>query len=121
MAKKSSYMNRAMRSNDRRFATVLGKMGYARSDIRAESTTVKAPTPKRKVKEKLVVDPATKEPALVDEDAGRAALESAREEYTLKIGKRPFMGWDLDTLNERMKEGIAIKSADDKKIGKESE
>lgn len=114
MAKKSSYMNRALRSNDRRFATVLGKMGYARSDIRADATSTKAAAPKKKK--------AAPEPVIdATEDADKIALDGAREEYQLKMGKRPFMGWDIDTLNEKMKEGIANKTADEKKAGKESD
>ena len=31
--KKSTYMDRAMRSSDPRFARVLGKLGYQRSDL----------------------------------------------------------------------------------------
>ena len=37
MAKSNSYMDRAMRSADPRFAHVLGKLGYQRSDLVARA------------------------------------------------------------------------------------
>lgn len=66
----SSYMTRALKSRDPRYARVLRKMGYA------EPRTAAA-------------DPA---PSLEDE------MRALREEYEAVMGKRPFMGWDAETL-----------------------
>lgn len=39
MAKSNSYMDRALRSSDPRFARVLGKLGYQRSDMTDDNRT----------------------------------------------------------------------------------
>ena len=70
----SSYMTRALKSRDPRYARVLRKMGYA------EPTTAAA-------------DPA---PSLEDE------MRALREEYEEVMGKRPFMGWDAETLRGKI-------------------
>ena len=70
----SSYMTRALRSRDPRYARVLRKMGYA------EPTTAAA-------------DPA---PSLEDE------MRALREEYEAVMGRRPFMGWSRDVLLEKI-------------------
>jgi hypothetical protein len=72
--KSSKYMDRAMKSSDPRFARVLGKMGYSRRDMVAEET---AAVP-------------------VDD------IAPLRAEYERLIGRRPFMGWDADTLREKI-------------------
>ena len=101
-------MTRALRSSDRRYATVLEKMGYARSDLRADTTpakmTKKVAQPKQRTKatkDESDIKVPTNEPDPGD-DAGRLELDSAREEYMLKFGKRPFMGWDITTVREKI-------------------
>lgn len=37
MAKRSNYMDRALRSRDPRFARILGRLGYSRRDMVAEA------------------------------------------------------------------------------------
>lgn len=68
--KKSSYMTRAMRSKDRRFARILGGLGYERADM-------------------VAAEP-------VDD------LAALRKQYHDIVGKRPFNGWDEDTLRAKI-------------------
>lgn len=72
--KKSSYMTRAMNASDPRFARVLGKLGYERADMVAEPQAA----PKSKDISKL------------------------RAEYLRVVGKRPFNGWDAETLSAKI-------------------
>ncbi len=69
-----SYMTRAMRSRDPRFARILGKLGYERADMTPE------------------------EPAPEPEDE----LRDLRAEYQRVIGKRAFNGWDAETLRSKI-------------------
>lgn len=68
-----SYFNRAMSSNDRRFARIFGKMGYQASGA-------------------------------VPEEPTKEDLAALRETYEKIVGKRPFMGWDADTLAAKIAE-----------------
>jgi hypothetical protein len=77
--KKSSYMTRAMQARDPRFATILGRLGYERTDMQAA------------------------EPLATPEDE----LKALREEYQAAVGKRPFHGWDADTLKAKIAEAKA--------------
>lgn len=87
MAKKlSSYMTRAMLARDPRFARVLERLGYERTDmVAAEPAAVPVPQP-------------PPEPAPVDD---RVAL---RVEYERVLGKRAFPGWSADQLREKIEE-----------------
>jgi hypothetical protein len=64
--KKSHYMTRALRAQDPRYSTILGRLGYERTDMQAS-------------------------PAVPD-------IAALRAEYLKVIGKRPFNGWDAETL-----------------------
>lgn len=77
-----SYMTRALKAKDRRYAAVLAKLGYGN------------PPPVEPAPEGVPV-PAT-EPV---ED-----LAELRAEYERAVGRRPFMGWDAATIRERMNE-----------------
>ena len=77
--KKSGYMDRAMRAADPRFARILGKLGYQRTDMTA----------------------ARVEEAEADE------LDALRDEYKEAVGKRAYHGWDADTLREKIAEAKA--------------
>lgn len=68
-----SYFNRAMSSNDRRFARVFGKMGYQATDA-------------------------------VPDEPSKDDVVSLRETYEKVVGKRPFMGWDAETLAAKIAE-----------------
>ena len=73
--KNSGYMTRALRHSDPRFARVLGKLGYAGRDMR--------PAPPVEPKDDMT---------------------ELRAEYERVVGKRPFMGWDADTLRTKIAE-----------------
>lgn len=73
---KSTYMDRAMRSADPRFARILGKLGYQRSDMIAEAEAVEA------------------------EDE----LSELRAQYQEAFGKRAYHGWDAKMLREKIAE-----------------
>lgn len=76
MTKSNTYMDRAMRSADPRFARVLGKLGYRRSDMVAK----------------------------VDAESQDDALTDLRAQYQEAAGKRAYHGWDADTLREKIAE-----------------
>jgi hypothetical protein len=89
--KSQSYMTRAMRARDPRFAIILGKLGYERGDVTAVqpqdnwNASAKA-TPMAKVD-----DP----------------LPDLRKQYQEIVGKRPFHGWDADVLKDKIAEAKA--------------
>lgn len=76
MTKSNSYMDRAMRSADPRFARILGKLGYQRSDMAAKTEAEK------------------------EEDE----LSELRAQYQDVVGKRAYYGWDVETLREKIAE-----------------
>ena len=73
----ADYMTRAMKSKDPRFARILSKLGYDRSDMVAQS------------------EPA--EPVQDD-------LTDLRAEYQEAVGKKAYHGWSADTLREKIAE-----------------
>lgn len=75
--KRSGYMTRAMKARDPRYARVLGRLGYERTDM-VPQDDVKTPP--------------------------GGDLAALRKEYEAKVGKRPFMGWDADTLRAKITE-----------------
>lgn len=81
--KSQSYMTRAMRARDPRFKTILGKLGYERRDMIAG-------TP----------DEASEPPA---DDI----LAPLRQQYHDAVGRRPFHGWDAETLQAKIAEAKA--------------
>lgn len=83
MDRQSGYMDRALKARDPRFARVLGKLGYSRSDMTAASES--------------------------PEQSGDQDLAALREQYQAEVGKKPYHGWDAETLAEKIK---AAKSAD---------
>lgn len=74
--KSQSYMTRALKARDPRFARILGKLGYE-----TKAPEVEEPQP---------------EPA--DE------IKSLRAQYEKVVGKRPFNGWDAETLRAKIAE-----------------
>lgn len=83
--KSQSYMTRAMRARDPRFATILGKLGYAAGDMPAEKSKAA--------------------PASSSDDH----LSDLRKQYQDIVGKRPFHGWDAETLQAKIAEAKAAK------------
>ncbi|AXC50056.1 hypothetical protein DRW48_10460 [Paracoccus suum] len=74
--KKSTYMDRAMRAKDPRFAAILGKLGYERTDLRADDAA----------------------------EAEAKELAQLRDRYQEIVGKRAYHGWNADTLREKIAE-----------------
>ena len=74
--KKSTYMDRALKARDPRFARVLEKLGYQRRDMVAEP-----------------------QEAETDDE-----LSELRAQYQSVFDKRPYHGWDADTLREKIAE-----------------
>ncbi len=74
--KKSTYMDRAMKAKDPRFARILGSLGYVRSDLQATPKSLKAPK--------------------ADE------ITMLRAEYQRVVGKKPFGAWKADKLREKI-------------------
>ena len=73
--KNNSYMDRAMRAADPRFARILGKLGYQRRDM---------------------VDTS-------DADEGDD-LTALRAEYQDVVGKKAYHGWSADELRDKIAE-----------------
>lgn len=93
--KSSSYMTRALQSRDRRYATVLGKLGYV-SPLNASD--------------------ARRDPLNHDGDgrkggsrnpAASGELAMLRAEYKRITGRRPFNGWDVAELNAKLVEAVS--------------
>jgi hypothetical protein len=70
----NGYMTRALKSNDPRYARVLSKLGYNRSDMVAEKAV----------------------------PAKQSSLAELRAEYQRIVGKRPFNGWDASELRAKI-------------------
>lgn len=94
--KSQSYMTRALRAFDPRFAQILGKLGYGRRDM------VAAATPR----DPLDHDGDGRKGGSLKPDASDA-LSEARARYFEVVGKRPFHGWDVETLNAKIAEAGA--------------
>jgi hypothetical protein len=87
--KSQSYMTRALRARDPRFATILGKLGYGRRDLIAADP--------------LDHDGDGRRGGSPKHDAGDD-LTAARAAYQEAVGKRPFHGWSIDELNAKIAE-----------------
>jgi hypothetical protein len=93
--KSSSYMTRALQSRDRRYATVLGKLGYV-SPLNASEA---GPDPLDS--ENAVRKGGSKRPSVADE------LAVLRAEYKRITGRRPFNGWDAAELTAKLAEAAS--------------
>ncbi len=76
----AGYMTRAMKSKDLRFARILSKLGYDRRDMVADQA------------------PAADETQQDDE------LTQARGDYQAALDKKPYHGWDVETLRAKIAE-----------------
>lgn len=81
MAGKNTYMDRAMRHSDRRYARILGKLGYATRHLETGQSN---------------------DPMPVKEDE----LADLRAQYQEIVGKRPYHGWSADELREKIDEAL---------------
>ena len=82
MTKSNSYMDRAMRSADPRFARILGKLGYQRSDMAAKFDAEK------------------------EEDE----LTELRSQYQEAVGKRAYHGWSADEIRSKIDQHVDSES-----------
>lgn len=84
----NSYMTRALRATDRRYARILELLGYGRSDMRAD----------------VVADPVDHDAGMSDVPTSTSGDEIAalRAEYKRVVGTRPFHGWSAEVLRERI-------------------
>lgn len=80
--KSQSYMTRALRARDPRYATILGKLGYDRADVRPA-----APLPMSEARHDSVEE-----------------MKALRTEYQKLVGRRAFNGWDADTIRTKVAE-----------------
>jgi len=89
--KSQSYMNRALRARDPRFAAILGKLGYDRTDMRtgAEPTAIVSQSKKSSTRSS-------------SNDSEKNQLTELRKQYQQKFGKRPAKVWDVDVLAEKL-------------------
>ena len=93
--KKSSYMNRAMRARDPRFAQVLSRLGYERADMVADD----APPVHKPHADKI--NPAQQ--GHPDRMPGKGDdMVALRKQYQAVLGKKPFAGWDAETLKTKI-------------------
>ena len=88
--KKSSYMTRALKARDPRYVRILSNLGYERADMTADET---APVPKPAPRKE---NPSPQGAGLDDD---RAVL---RKQYQEIVGKKPFAGWDAETLKAKI-------------------
>ncbi|AHE56017.1 hypothetical protein [Sphingomonas sanxanigenens] len=86
--KHQSYVTRALKARDPRYARVLGKLGYDTTAMAAEA-----------------VDGAE----AGDSGDGKPDLDALRDTYKQVIGKQPFHGWDAETLAKKIEEHRAAK------------
>lgn len=87
--KSPKYMDRAMRSRDPRFARILTQLGYPVSGYARRDMQAAAPS-------------ASSAPDADTPDAPADDLAALRAEYHALTGRRPFNGWDADTLRRRI-------------------
>lgn len=80
-----SYMDRALKARDPRYARILERLGYERRDMVAGD------------------EPAATRQA----ESGQDETAKLREEYEAVVGKRPFMGWDAEKLRQKISEAQA--------------
>ena len=104
MKSKQSYMDRALRSSDPRFARILDKMGYGTRHIISEVMNGRMSV--NDARAAIGRDPLdhdgdgrkgdSPKPEASDE------LTEVRAEYQRVLGKRPFHGWSVDELREKI-------------------
>jgi hypothetical protein len=91
--KPSNYMTRALQAKDGRFAVLLGKLGYARD-------TVEKPS---KARDPLDHDGDGRKGGSKPGERGEA-IDAQRAAYQAKFGKRPYHGWDAETIAAKIAE-----------------
>lgn len=95
--KHRNYVTRALKARDPRFARILGRLGYDTTQLVSDDSG----EPRRAKRPQLDHDHDGKEGG--SKSAG-GDLAAVRAEYTSVTGKRPFNGWDADTLRAKIAE-----------------
>lgn len=91
MAKRiSSYMNRALKSRDPRYKKILNKLGYDTRELKAKQPS-----------EEVAVEESAKE-VIVEETSPEDSLKNARSQYEQTFGKKPYYGWNVEQLLEKI-------------------
>ncbi|THV13738.1 hypothetical protein [Rhizobium rhizophilum] len=90
--KSHSYMTRALRARDPRFANILGKLGYERRDLVVTETS-----------HPLDHDGDGRKGGSLKREASDN-LTALRKKYQTKTGKRPFRQWDAATIEAKLAE-----------------
>ena len=80
-----NYRRRMMASRDPRFAKIATRMGYGTRDMVAERAEPVAPAK-----------------PTAEATAGDDEIVAMRAEYERVIGRKPFAGWDIETLRQRI-------------------
>lgn len=97
MKKNSKYMTRALKSRDPRFANILDKLGYERTDMISESSAIEKvqnPTQEENIKQNQT--------SQAPEEKQQDEMKELRSKYENIFGKRPFYGWDKETLLDKI-------------------
>ncbi|MBB3020651.1 hypothetical protein FHR70_003737 [Microvirga lupini] len=95
--KKSSYMTRAMKARDPRYARILSDLGYERTDAVADDGR----QAKKPFDGKGDHDKNGKTGGAPKQKEDISAL---RKQYHDAVGKKPFGGWDAKTLEAKIAE-----------------
>lgn len=90
--KSQSYLTRALRARDPRFASILGKLGYRETNLQAADE-----------RDPLDHDGEGRKGGSVT-PAETENLAALRAEYLAKVGRRPFHAWDEETLAAKIAE-----------------
>lgn len=95
-----SYYKRALKSSDPRFSRILGKLGYGRRDMQAAP----AAAPAVPVEVPAAVTSAEVHVAKELFHEGHDDLTSMRAEYERIFMRKPYWGWDIDMLRDKIAE-----------------
>lgn len=85
--KHQSYVTRALKARDPRYARILGKLGYDTTAMVAEAGEGEAG----------------------EGGEQKPDLDALRVTYKEVLGKQPFHGWDAETLAKKIEEHRAAK------------
>jgi hypothetical protein len=117
--KSQSYMTRALRARDPRFARILGRLGYAAPEMTLEAAPsavpLQASEPPAAGADRSA-SASSADPLDHDGDGTKGGskpaeqseeLSALRAEYQAVLNKRPFHGWDAETLKAKIAEAKA--------------
>lgn len=108
--KKSSYMDRAMKSRDPRYAKILGKLGYSTRHMVPEEGVVEGGGGGgSNVIQPVVIDPNSGgggggQSQQTNPPTEEEVISGLRTRYKEVIGRTAYHGWDADTLRRKINE-----------------